>query len=213
MSWSGYFACGGHWTVARGEVAKAWPPRGLRVLITEPLSTDRIAVREWGLVGRLARAQTKSYSNWLATILPGDGMPQQSRDMSTNLGQRRMIDCDLEMRDALLPIYQQLIPKFIWIGCENVGRGFQSGGPKMPMMTKPMIRRSLFLCPFIFAPWATPLFYDSGDSIFCSSEEDMEEGGAKNSKRPKEGLLCESTAKAFHISGASGVSETKSRKK
>ena len=48
------------------------------------------------------------------------------------------------------------------------------------MMTKPMIR-SLFLCPFISGPWAAPLC-DSGDSIFCSSEEDL----AKVQRIPKD---------------------------
>ena len=179
--------------VARGEVAKAWPPRGPRVLITEPLSTDRIAVRASRPTSQSSDQElfqlTCNYfaRRWHAPAKQGhvDQSWSKADDWLWSGNER----CPLANLSATDTAY-----KFIWIGCENVGRVFQSGGPKMPMMTKPMIRRSLFLCPFIFAPWANPLLYDSGDSIFCSSEEDMEEGGAKNSKRPKQGLLCESTA-------------------
>ena len=67
-----------------------------------------------------------------------------------------------------------------------------------PMMTKPMIRRSLFLCPFIFARWAAPL-YDSGDSVFSSPEEDLT---PKDQSRDYYYHGSELTGKAFHISGA-----------
>ena len=66
------------------------------------------------------------------------------------------------------------------------------------MMTKPMIRRSLFLCPFIFARWAAPL-YDSGDSVFSSPEEDLT---PKDQSRDYYYHGSELTGKAFHISGA-----------
>ena len=194
--------------VATGEVAKAWPPAaawGCSLLNLCPLIE-----LQWvsGGVGRPARAQTKSYSNWLATILPVDGMPQ-SMDMLHGQSWSKTNDWLWFGDEILNPSATESALKFIWIGCENVGRV----GLKCQWWPNRWFA-GLCFSALLYLPHEQR-HYTTVVTLSSVHLKRIWKGGAKNSKRPKLGLLCESTAKEFHIYlwRQIGVSETKSRKK
>ena len=167
--------------VATGEVAKAWPPAaawGCSLLNLCPLIelqwvSGGVGRDQPGRRPRAIPTDLQLFCQWMAC--------------------RKAWTCwPILVKDKWLIVIWRWDPqsisnrKRLKVHLNRMWKCWQSR-PKMPMMTKPMIRWSLFLCPFIFAPWAAPL-YDSGDSIFCSSEEDLK-GGCKEFQKAKAGII------------------------
>ena len=198
MSWSGYFACGPalaiescHRRSCEGMTASS----GLRLLITEPLSTDRIAVSEWG-----GRPTSQGADQELFQLTCNYFASGWHAAKHGHVGQSWSKTNDwLWFGDEILnPSATESALKFIWIGCENVGRV----GLKCQWWPNRWFA-GLCFSALLYLPHEQR-HYTTVVTLSSVHLKRMHQGRRplENYQVSRHWRRCESTKKVFHISGA-----------